>query len=50
MAAVAFAVRMTRKADNLIRPMRSGSTALATERVERWLAAILAVDVNGCPG
>jgi hypothetical protein len=30
--------------------MRLGSTVLATECVERWLAAILAVDVNGRPG
>src|SRR5580693_2912018 len=29
------------------RPMRLGSTALATERVERRLAAILAADVAG---
>ena len=30
-----------------MRPMRLGSTALATERVERRLAAILAADVAG---
>src|SRR6476619_201874 len=31
----------------MIRPMRLGSTALATGRVERLLAAILAADVAG---
>src|SRR5881392_1344779 len=31
----------------MIRPMRLGSTALATGRVERRLAAILAADVAG---
>jgi hypothetical protein len=30
--------------------MRLGSAALATERVERRLAAILATDVTGCTG
>ena len=37
----------TRRADSLFGPMRFGSTALATERVERRLAAILAADVAG---
>jgi len=35
------------RADSPIRPMRLRSTALATERVERRLAAILAADVVG---
>jgi TolB-like protein/class 3 adenylate cyclase len=47
MAAVAFAVRMRPESRKNIRPMRLGSTALATERVERRLAAILAADVAG---
>jgi hypothetical protein len=37
----------TRRADNLMRPMRLGGTALASGRVKRRLAAILAADVAG---
>jgi TolB-like protein/class 3 adenylate cyclase len=42
-----FTVRMAARADNLFGPCGIGSTALATARVERRLAAILAVDVVG---
>jgi hypothetical protein len=47
MAAFAFTVRMPPESRQSIRPMRLGSTALASERVERRLAAILAADVAG---
>src|SRR5438270_9293360 len=42
-----LALNYARRADHLFGPMRLGSTALATERVERRLAAILAADVAG---
>ena len=47
MAALAFTARMGSESRQSIRPMRLGSTALATERLERRLAAILAADVAG---
>jgi adenylate cyclase len=47
MSALLFAARMHPRADDPFRPMRLGSTALATARVERRLAAILAADVAG---
>src|SRR5215472_7151804 len=47
MSALGFAARMHPRADNPFGSMRVGSTALATERVERRLAAILAADVAG---
>jgi TolB-like protein/class 3 adenylate cyclase len=47
MAAGAFSVRMRPDSRLIIRPMRLGSTALATGRAERRLAAILAADVAG---
>jgi TolB-like protein/class 3 adenylate cyclase len=42
-----FTVKMILGADSLFGPRGSGSTALATGRVERRLAAILAADVAG---
>src|SRR5271169_1523914 len=47
MAAPTFTVRMAGESRQSVRPMRLESTALATERVERRLAAILAADVAG---
>jgi hypothetical protein len=47
MSALAFMATLPPKSRLSILPMRLGSTALATERVERRLAAILAADVAG---
>src|SRR6266404_1342008 len=46
MPALAFTARVRRE-PMILRPMRFGSAALAIERVERRLAAILAADVAG---
>jgi class 3 adenylate cyclase len=47
MSALAFTIRMLPRVDNLFGPCGRGAPALATERVERRLAAILAADVAG---
>ena len=47
MALPGFTVRMGAESRGSIRPVRLESAALATERVERKLAAILAADVAG---
>src|SRR6266446_6220865 len=46
MPALAFTARVRRE-PMILRPMRFGSAALAIERVERRLAAVLAADVAG---
>jgi hypothetical protein len=46
MVVLAFTVRIRLRAE-IYQPLRFGSTALATGRVERRLAAILAADVGG---
>jgi len=46
MVVLAFTVRIRLRAE-IYQPLRFGSTALATGRVERRLAAILAADVAG---
>ena len=46
MVVLAFTVRIRLRAE-IYQPLRFGSTALATGRVERRLAAILAADVTG---
>jgi adenylate cyclase len=47
MSLLAFTENASPRADDLFGPRWTGSTALATERVERRLAAILAADVVG---
>jgi len=50
MPALAFTVRMTLREPMIYSAHAVGSTALATERVERRLAAILAAEVARCTG